>query len=207
MMRPSVHCTGGFFSLLYIIMKFNYCHWPKVLDKDEIKKVVNICETNVNPIGDKRYAPKDGEEPVIKTAKVTCTRWKYLNEILNSIYENWLIANQNYFGFNLYSVHNECLVNYNIYDSFDSSEYDFHTDAAMEENIDIKLTAIINLSEEYYEGGDFILFHGGKFREISEISSPGDSLIFKSWIPHKVTPVTKGIRKTLSLWFIGPKFI
>ena len=66
---------------------------------------------------------------------------------------------------------------------------------------------MINLSEEYYEGGDFILFHGGKFKEISEFSSPGSSIMFKSGLPHKVTPVTKGIRKTISLWLTGPKFI
>ena len=62
-----------------------------------------------------------------------------------------------------------------------------------------------NIPEEVE--GDFILFHAGKFREISEFSSPGDSIIFKSWIPHKVTNVTKGIRKTLSVWFYGPRLI
>ena len=188
-------------------MKFNYFHWAKVFDKDEIKKVVNICESKVDPQGDVRHPPKHGERLTTKTAKVTCTRWEYLNEILSGVYENWLIANQQGFGFNLYPIKEESLVNYNVYDSSNFGEYDFHTDAAMEENIDIKLTAIINLSEEYYEGGDFILFHGGKFREISEISSPGDSIIFKSWIPHKVTNVTKGIRKTLSVWFYGPRLI
>ena len=66
---------------------------------------------------------------------------------------------------------------------------------------------MINLSEEYYEGGDFIMFTDGRFRKLPEFSSPGSSILFKSWIPHKVTPVTKGIRKTISLWLMGPRFI
>ena len=148
-------------------MKFNYFHWAKVLDKDEIKKVVNICESNVDSLGDLRYPPKHGEELTSKTAKVTCTQWKYLSKILGGLLLNWEIINQYEFGYNLYPILERALLNYNVYDSSNSGEYDFHIDASLNEVSDIKLTAMINLSEEYYEGGDFILFHAGKFRKIS----------------------------------------
>jgi len=186
---------------------YDYWHWQNILDKEEIKKVVNICESNVDPLGDTRGSPVPGEEPVTKTAKVTCTQWKYLSEILGGIYDNWQSANKFNFGYNLFPLQKNLLLNYNVYDSSNSGEYDLHIDASLNEVSDIKLTAMINLSEEYYEGGDFILFHAGKFRKISEFFSPGDSIMFKSWLPHKVTPVTKGVRKTISLWLYGPKFI
>ena len=185
----------------------DYWQWPEVLNKEEIKKVVNICESNVDPEGDKRGIPRIGEEPTIKTSTVTCTRWKHLSGILGGIYGNWEVINRCEFGYNLYPILELTLLNYNVYDSSNSGEYDFHIDSSSTNIYDIKLTAMINLSEEYYEGGELIMFTAGKFREIGEFSSPGSSILFKSWIPHKVTPVTKGIRKTISYWFRGPRFI
>ena len=188
-------------------MSFDYWYWPNLLNEEEIKKVVNICESNVDLIGDSRNLPQDGEKPVTKTAKVTCTQWDYLSEILSEVWLNWQIINHTEFGYNLYPLLDRTLLNYNVYDSSNSGEYDFHIDGSGGEKNDIKLTAMINLSEEHYEGGDFIMFQGGKFRNIKEFSVPGSSIIFKSWLPHKVTPVTKGIRKTISLWLLGPRFI
>ena len=34
----------------------------------------------------------------------------------------------------------------------------------------------------------------------------GDILMFTSQIPHRVRPVTKGERITLTYWMVGPKF-
>ena len=186
-------------------MKFNYAHWSKILDKDEIKKVVNICELNIDPAGDMRYPPLEGEEPVIKIAEVTCTRWEYLNEILNGVYKNWQAANQKIFRYSLYPIQEKTLLNYNVYKS--PAKYDFHTDATNDYVSDIKLTGIVNISEEPYEGGEFIVFYDGKFAEIPEIKNPGSSIVLRHGALHKVNPVTKGIRKTLSYWFYGPRFI
>ena len=186
---------------------YDYWQWPKMINIEEIKKVVNICESNVSPLGDKRGLPLDGEEPITKTAKVTCTQWRYLSEILGEVYEAWQGCNQFEFGYNLFPIQKNTFLNYNVYDSSNSGEYDFHIDCSDSDIFDVKLTAMINLSEEYYEGGDLILFTASQFRKISEFSPPGSSIMFKSWIPHKVTPVTKGIRKTISYWFSGPRFI
>ena len=189
-------------------MNIDYWQWPGVLNKEEIKKVVNICESNVDTLGDQRTPPPSGEEPITKTAKVTCTQWDYLSEILSEVWLNWQIINHTEFGYNLYPILERTLLNYNVYDSSNYGEYDYHIDASAVESYDIKLTAMINLSEEYYEGGDFIMLDSNvKFRTIKEFSLPGSSIIFKSWLPHKVTPVTKGIRKTISHWFYGPRFI
>ena len=66
--------------------------------------------------------------------------------------------------------------------------------------IDLKLTCILNLSEEPYEGGSFF-----KINEKEEIKfDSGMGLIFNSLIAHKVTPVTKGERITLTYWGEGP---
>ena len=66
-------------------------------------------------------------------------------------------------------------------------------------------TLIIQLSDSTeYEGGDFTF---------SEVESPnqtskdkGTVLVFPSYLQHKVTPVTKGERKSLVAWFEGPQW-
>ena len=70
---------------------------------------------------------------------------------------------------------------------------------------DIKLTALLNLSEENYEGGELLLFRGWEII-CKEFNEPGTAIIFPSFTNHKVTKITKGSRNTLALWMSGPKF-
>ena len=69
---------------------------------------------------------------------------------------------------------------------------------------DIKLTMILNLSEEPYEGGELMLKVNVE-DELVNLKS-GDVVVFKPWLSHKVTPVTKGERMSLTTWVEGPKF-
>ena len=64
----------------------------------------------------------------------------------------------------------------------------------------MKLTCLLNLSEEPYEGGDFYLAVN---KEKLEFGS-GDGLVFTSLIAHKITPITKGERISLTYWGDGP---
>ena len=40
----------------------------------------------------------------------------------------------------------------------------------------------------------------------NELRKKGSILIFPSFVEHRVTPVTKGVRKSLVGWYEGPKF-
>ena len=66
----------------------------------------------------------------------------------------------------------------------------------------MKLTCLLNLSEESYEGGEFKLI--GVNEKIKFDS--GEGLIVNSLMAHKVTPVTKGERITLTYWGVGPSW-
>lgn len=79
-----------------------------------------------------------------------------------------------------------------------------------------KISCSILLSDSSeYEGGDFEIMSGNISRlengvllkcEKANINNKGDMVIFKSDTFHRVTPVTKGVRKSLVLWFSGPEF-
>ena len=88
---------------------------------------------------------------------------------------------------------------YNVYGIGD--EYGWHIDINYTSTpIDSKLTCLLNLSEEPYEGGEFKLT--GIDEKIKFTSGTG--IILNSLIAHKVTPVTKGERITLTYWAHGP---
>ena len=67
---------------------------------------------------------------------------------------------------------------------------------------DIKLTCLLNLSEETYEGGEFYTISSNEEKKFTT----GMGLIINSLIAHKVTPVTKGKRITLTYWAVGPSW-
>jgi predicted 2-oxoglutarate/Fe(II)-dependent dioxygenase YbiX len=70
---------------------------------------------------------------------------------------------------------------------------------------DIKLTVLINLSLKSYEGGKFCLWRGNE-TEVKELNTPGNAIMFKSNINHKVYPIIKGERRTLAIFIKGPRF-
>lgn len=71
-----------------------------------------------------------------------------------------------------------------------------------------KISVTINLNEPgEYEGGNLKFDFGNhadkKFHEVTEIRPQGSMVIFPSFLPHCVTPVTKGTRFSLVLWCLG----
>ena len=180
-----------------------YWYFKNLYSSEEIKILNEKIQKNVLPLKD------NAADKVVKTAKVLIIdpgKIKELERMFESVYS----ANRQNFGFNLFSSINDkdIPLNYNIYDAKVKGEYEYHTDEAYRDHAsDIKLTAILNLSMKPYTGGKFYLNPFGGEIIVSEFSAPGDMVIFPAWFFHKVTPVTKGKRITLTVWARGPKFI
>ena len=79
-----------------------------------------------------------------------------------------------------------------------------------------KLSATISLNDNY-EGGDFELMSDsfydresdGMKREIRKpkIKEIGSIIVFPSYLHHRITEVTKGIRHSLVVWCLGEPFV
>ena len=108
-------------------------------------------------------------------------------------------TNREIFGYDIYwDFHLESF-NYNVYG--ENGEYGWHIDANPTQTpIDTKLTCLLNLSEETYEGGEFYLIN---YEDKIKFDS-GMGIVFNSLIAHKITPVTQGERITLTYWGKGP---
>lgn len=97
-----------------------------------------------------------------------------------------------------------------------NQHYDWHVDNLLEPYGDQahpdlrgkvrKLSCCISLTDpKQYEGGDFYFSFGKDIvpYKIPEFKQQGSVLIFPSYIWHKVSPITKGIRYSLVNWAIG----
>ena len=68
-----------------------------------------------------------------------------------------------------------------------------------------KLSLTIQLSEpEDYEGGDFLIHTGPEM--VSMGRELGRVIAFPAWALHSVTPVSKGVRRSLVVWISGEPF-
>lgn len=101
---------------------------------------------------------------------------------------------------------------YAEYDAKDGGKYDFHADldySNREKSTDLQtrklsLSLILNRPGIDFEGGDFEVMIGD--RPVACPQAKGMVLVFPSWVMHRVTPVTRGVRKSIVVWVTGPKF-
>ena len=102
---------------------------------------------------------------------------------------------------------------YTEYSSLYHGKYDWHRDISKQHFSYRKISVTIQLSDPLeYKGGILELYDDNEIPNekgfpIKQAEKQlGSATIFPSFIPHRVTPVTKGTRKSLVLWVGGCKF-
>lgn len=119
------------------------------------------------------------------------------------------VINSNNLLWNFTLSHMDEEIQYSEYNSSQNGHYDWHIDMGIEKYSTRKLSIIVQLSSpKEYEGGDVEFFTGGDLsKPKSKISKEmGSITIFPSYMLHRVTPVTKGVRKSLAFWVGGTQF-
>jgi len=183
---------------------YDYWSWNSLLDHTQIKEINQIIESNFYDYeNDEMSAHKEGKK--LKTSLVKTVHYAHLKSKLDHIVNACYMVNECEYGFDLYPYYDSEVANLNIYSHKNNSAYDWHVDVTKNVNYDLKFTVLINLSEVEYEGGTFQLFNTEEL-SIQDIGKPGSVLMFKSFLSHRVLPVTKGERKTLALFLRGPRF-
>ena len=85
-------------------------------------------------------------------------------------------------------------------------KYNWHIDnfPLSGSEIDRKITVVCLMSDPAnFEGGELIL---RLYNEYTPPLKKGSVIAFPSIIEHKVTPVTKGVRYSATMWISGPRF-
>jgi len=144
---------------------------------------------------------------VNEVTRKSTVRWLPRNEFTEWIYERIYgmvnEANEKIWHFTINSMPE--LIQYTEYFE-DGGHYDFHLD--MGKGFPLccrKISIAIQLSDpSEYEGGDFQIVRGNTPENM--IKGKGTALLFPSYLLHRVTPVTKGTRRSLVLWVGGGSF-
>jgi PKHD-type hydroxylase len=175
--------------------------WQNGFTEDEINQIIKMGESAV-----KTSASIDGNR-IDTDYRTTEVSWIHLNQESDWLYGRigFIIQNLNsqYYGFD---IHGLCeSLQFSVYTEDNEGHYDWHQDAGGITSSPRKLSIVIQLSDlEDYEGGDLQILTSRE--PCAVVKEKGLSTVFPSYILHRVTPVTKGVRKTLVAWITGPKF-
>lgn len=93
-----------------------------------------------------------------------------------------------------------------VYDESEEGHYDWHSDIGEGRIAQFrKATIVTQLSPaEDYEGGGLEINLGNRI--LSTPRDQGSATLFASFMLHRVVPVTRGTRLSLTCWSHGPRF-
>ena len=188
-----------------MVTDFIYRYWNNYFDKKQIKKLNCLIDKNFDFYEDYKDSAKGSDGTNKKSAVIKQIYYKKIKHLLDDFQEEFTNSANVHFGFKIFGMNDMEKCNLNIYSSKNLGKYDWHVDLSMSKIYDIKLTVLINVSEKKYQGGEFYIFNTNEI-EVKELNVPGSAIVFPSYLNHKVMPVTKGERKTLTLFLIGSKF-
>jgi PKHD-type hydroxylase len=137
-----------------------------------------------------------------RTSHISWIPFKKTPEMYKDIEKIMKTTNGNHFGFDGMTITE--MAQYTEYP--EGGFYDWHTDNdvnfAHEPPVrKISMTLLLSPENEF-EGGDLELMKEGKVAKLKQ----GHAIFFASFIRHRVTPVIKGNRKSLVMWFGGTPF-
>lgn len=179
--------------------------WRKAFTDEEIENIINICEKFPKDAGLVSHNGQE-ENTEVRDSQVA---WVPQNSDTIWIYDrlSWIARQLNgeFYKFDLFGFAED--FQYTIYNESNQGHYTWHRDngflpAGVPPR---KLSLVLQLSDpEEYEGGDLEIFTSPKPEAIDK--EKGLISVFPSYILHRVTPVTKGVRKSLVIWICGPAF-
>ena len=179
----------------------DFYYFDKQFTDDEFKKIdVTIKKYNESLIDG---ILNDGSNKDYRRSKIAWipindeTKWLYkkIGSMVN-------IANNELWKFDISGMSES--IQYGEYHSTENGHYDWHMDLGGDV-INRKISVVIQLSDpEEYEGGELQFMLNKNTTSIKK--EKGLTVVFPSYFLHRVTPVTKGIRKSLVIWITGKAF-
>ena len=137
-----------------------------------------------------------------RTSHISWIPFKKMPDIYKDIEKIMKTTNGNHFGFD-----GMTLTEYAQYTEYpEGGFYDWHVDndvnMAHEPPVrKISMTCLLSPESEF-EGGGLELMKEGQVAKIKQ----GHAIFFASFIRHRVTPIIRGTRRSLVMWFGGTPF-
>tara|TARA_B100000902_G_scaffold383873_1_gene423296 strand:+ start:1361 stop:2047 length:687 start_codon:yes stop_codon:yes gene_type:complete len=208
---------------------FNWVFWDNAFNEEELYRIVQFMDSQDlergTTIGNKVPKEANANNKIITTQnklneKVRKSDVKFVDYQNGQGEADWLFyrlntiiesLNTQFYNFDLNGYET---LQYTVYHHHENGRYDFHMDTIMGQNLPddmfetrkLSMTFLLNEPGVDFEGGDFQINSGQeKDAETVELKK-GRIIMFPSFMIHRVAPVTKGTRKSIVIWVVGPKF-
>ena len=191
-----------------------YVHWVNAFTEEELKLIETLMdETPLDTAMISSIANDKAEGLVDSRARTSKVSFHNPNEKNNWIFErfNMVIDNLNTKFYN-FDINGYDGFQYAEYHGDELGKYEWHTDMYIgempydEEHRKLSLVMLLNEPDVDFEGGDFELIQSSLTSPEKINLSRGKIIVFPSFLFHRVTPVLKGVRKSIVIWTLGPKF-
>ncbi len=191
----------------YGLNKEPYVAWHGALNPSECEEIIRVGEEK-RPMGATINTDFDNETPSIRRSKVSWLKEEDIPWLYPRIEYIAQQLNGQHYDFDLWGLNED--VQYTVYTAEDNGFYRWHQDqyTSIENNIDLRLPRKFSITIQLtdpteYDGGD-LKIHDGNI--LTAPKEHGIAIAFPSWQLHCVTPVTRGIRRSLVVWITGPRF-
>ncbi len=180
--------------------------WEGAFPADQVRRCVELCESLPRSTGTTFDSGGKAPAATVRRSSVAWVRpgpdttWLFdkIAYICNDM-------NAKFFRFDLSGFFEA--FQYTVYEGQPDGPADHYT-WHMDRGADItprKLSLVVQLSApEDYTGGDLELFYADPAVRVPR--GLGNVVAFPSFVMHRVTPVTRGIRRSLVVWVGGPGF-
>jgi PKHD-type hydroxylase len=181
----------------------NYYWFNKGFSSEELDKISR--EVELLPFKEATTFGSKEQEKKIRSSSI---KWIPQNDNWSWLYDKLMgqvvEANKTVWNFDLISA-NE-LIQYTEYYDVAGGHYTWHQDIGPGIGSLRKVSITVQLSDtDDYEGGNLEIWSGGTNVKVAP-RGRGNVVIFPSYMMHRVTPVTKGTRKSFVLWVGGEHY-
>lgn len=175
--------------------------WVDAMSSDEIEAVVRLAEER-----EKKSAALGGAI-LNKEYRSSSVSWIGYSQETEWVFDRiaHIVSNINsqFYGFDLHGMCED--IQFTEYYASENGHYDWHQDSGSNTASPRKLSIVIQLSDPAdYDGGDLQILASKE--PINVDKKLGFAAVFPSFMLHRVTPVTRGTRRSLVAWIAGPKF-
>jgi PKHD-type hydroxylase len=179
--------------------------WSGALSDSDVSNIIDASEQFPTQEANTGY---DGErkDTEFRSSEIRWVGKRQVPWIAELLWTYAQEANRNAFGFDIDYIKD---IQYTKYPAEISGRYGWHQDTfwANPTPYDRKLSVVVQLSDpSEYEGGQFEFDPNIESPLPEDLSRKGTIIVFPSFLQHQVTPVTKGLRRSLVSWIEGPKF-
>jgi len=187
-----------------------YIFWDGWFSEEELQTIENVC---INSGTERAKVINENGIAYESSIRPCNTKFHMINDN-NAWFIHKMAAllehvNNKYYQYDVWGFEG---FQYTEYTSEKNDRYGYHMDMITGDNIPeylrmprkLSLSLILSNPTEY-DNGEFE-FKVSEENLFQPEQKRGRAIIFPSYILHKINPVTRGVRRSIVTWVVGPKF-